>query len=461
MVNESKLLNIFRQYSQIDLINHFQALTVSDKQLFLNDASDFDFNLVFDLYNKYSRCSLPAPHKIDICSAHIFTLVKTNDEFKRQENAYCLGQDILRKNKIAVLIAAGGQGSRLNYSQPKGMFPIAPVTQKSLFQIFSENIKAISLKYNCNIPLLIMVNPETHATIVEFFKVNNYFGLNSDNIHFLVQTILPSITPEGKLILKDNTHLFANANGHGGALEAIHTSGLLQKLKNKGYQEIFYCQVDNPLVKIADPEFIGYHCGENCEISTKVIRRHSCDENVGIFVAEENKAHVIEYSDLTSENRCVLDAKGKIRDWAGNTGIHMFSLDFIERLNKNGLALPYHRAIKAVNAIDSDGKPIKLNAWKFESFIFDAIPLARKSCCMEVLREDEFAPLKNSTGNDSPKEVSEKISNYYARWLAEANIKVAPGVKIEISPSFACEKKDFLQKYRSLENCIEKDTYIT
>jgi UDP-N-acetylglucosamine/UDP-N-acetylgalactosamine diphosphorylase len=296
--------------------------------------------------------------------------------------------------------------------------------------------------------------------VKDFFKTHNFFGLDPQTVHFFEQEMLPTLTVDGKLILKDKTHLFVNPNGHGGCIKALHDSGLLKQLIEDGYSDLFYCQIDNLLVKIMDPVFIGYHKMEGSEMSTKIVRRRSCEEKVGIFAAENGKAKVIEYSELDSDNRCILDNNGRIRDWAGNTAMHMVSLVFIQRLNESGFALPYHHAIKMLDSFGAQGEMSEIKGWKFETFIFDVIPLAKNTCCMEISREEEFAPLKNKQGDDSPEAVRSILSNMYKNWLIDAGIKIEPQVRVEISPLFALSKEELRSKIKGKSIRGDKDIYL-
>jgi UDP-N-acetylglucosamine/UDP-N-acetylgalactosamine diphosphorylase len=199
---------------------------------------------------------------------------------------------------------------------------------------------------------------------------------------------------------------------------------------------------------------------EDSEMSTKIVRRRSCEEKVGIFAAENGKAKVIEYSELDSDNRCILDNNGRIRDWAGNTAIHMVSLVFIQRLNESEFTLPYHHAIKMLDSFGAQDEITEIKGWKFETFIFDAIPLAKNTCCMEISREEEFAPLKNKQGDDSPQTVRSILSNMYKNWLNDTGIKIEPQVRVEISPLFALSKEELHSKIKGKSIRGDKDIYL-
>ena len=459
-MKEKYFLNLLKKYNQTHILRHYQSLSLLEKEKFIGEIGNLDFELVFSLYEKASVQKLPVKHRIDIYPSPIFSIPKDPDEQMQREEARILGESLICKNKMAVLIVAGGHGSRLGFNGPKGMFPISPVKNKSLFQLFAESVKALSLRYKVIVPFLIMTDTEILPEAKIFFKTHNFFGLEPQTVHFFEQKMLPTLTVDGKLILKDKTHLFLNPNGHGGCLKALHDSGLLKKLIDDGYSDLFYCQIDNPLVKIMDPVFVGYHKMEDSEISTKIVRRSSCEEKVGIFVAENGKAEVIEYSDLDPDNRCILDNNGRIRDWAGNTAIHMISLAFAQRLNESGFTLPYHHAIKMLDSFGAQGEIAEIKGWKFETFIFDVIPLAKNTCCMEILREEEFAPVKNKHGDDSPQTVRKILSNMYKNWLQYAGIKVEPQVRVEISPLFALSKEELCGKLKVREIKADKDIYL-
>jgi len=459
-MKEEYLLNLLKKYNQTHILGHYQSLSLLEKEKFISEMGELDFELAFSLYENISRQKFPVKHNIDIYPSRIFTIPKNSDEQMPREEARILGESLIYKNKIAVLIVAGGHGSRLGFNGPKGMFPISPVKNKSLFQLFAESVRALSLRYKVVVPLLIMTDTEMLPEVKDFFKTHNFFGLDPQTVHLFEQEMLPTLTVDGKLILKDKTHLFVNPNGHGGCIKALHDSGLLKKLIEDGYSDLFYCQIDNLLVKIMDPVFVGYHKMEDSEISTKIVRRRSCEEKVGIFVAENGKAKVIEYSELDPDNRCILDNNGRIRDWAGNTAIHMVSLVFVQRLNEHGFSLPYHQAIKMVNSFGVQGEIAEIEGWKFETFIFDAIPLAKNTCCMEISREEEFAPLKNKHGDDSPETVRKILSNMYKNWLNDAGIKVEPQVRVEISPLFALSKEELRSKIKGGSIRGDKDIYL-
>jgi UDP-N-acetylglucosamine/UDP-N-acetylgalactosamine diphosphorylase len=334
------------------------------------------------------------------------------------------------------------------------------VKKKTLFQLFAESIQALSTRYRARMPLLVMTSQENREETEAFFESRGFFGLPKSQVHFFRQGMLPTLTPGGKLILGDETNLLANPDGHGGSLKALYESGLAGRLKGQGVSEIFYCQVDNPLAKIADPAFIGYHRQEGADISTKVVRRQNLEEKVGIYGMVNGKPAIIEYSDFSPKDYRSRDEKGNIRHWAGNMAIHMISLSFVDRLNRRGFALPYHRAVKEVEGLDSAGRNEKMAGLKFETFVFDSIPLAQKACCMEVVREEEFAPVKNQTGIDSPDTARQAMNSLFRRWLTEAGGEVAPNAQVEICPLFALDQEELAEKLKGKKVMVGEDTYF-
>jgi len=459
-MTDKTFLGILKKYEQHHILGHYHTLPIKEQNLFLKNHEKLDIDLIFSLHKTFSDKQDLSRHINDIKPAKIISIPETYEEKVFYEKARASGESLIRNNRIAVLIVAGGQGSRLGYEGPKGTFPATPVKKKTLFQLFAESIKAISLKYNASIPLLIMTSNENHEDTIEYFKSHDYFGLKKNTVRFFMQGMIPSITPEGKLILRDETYLFTNPDGHGGSLKALHDSGLLYELMEKGFTELFYCQVDNPLVKIADPIFMGYHTILNAQVSTKVVRRTNVDEKVGIYLSVNGKDAIVEYSDLPAEFMAALDENGNIRYWAGNTAIHAFSLTFIKNINQHGYAVPYHCAHKIVDGKDEDGLIKHTDAWKFETFVFDTILLADKTCCMEVMREEEFSPIKNKDGTDSPYTACMAMTNLHRHWLESAGVKIPPETQVEISPLFALSKEELAEKMKVNDFKIKGDIYL-
>lgn len=455
---EKIILEKLKFYNQYHVIDHYKALTKDEKQNMMSYLKSFDIDLIFKIHKDFLNTKETSLKNIS--PASIVPLPETPEDIKNREMARKKGESLIQNNEVAVLIVAGGQGTRLGYDGPKGTLRISPVKQKTLFQLFVEQVIAISRRFSAKIPLIIMTSYENDEETKAFFKDNDYFGIGEENIYFFKQGMLPTLTPDGKLIIKDRVQIAMNPDGHGGSLKALSKSGLLDKLLKDGYKEIFYCQVDNPLVKIADPVFLGYHNLTRSEVSTKVVRRRNVDEKVGVYLNINGKDAIIEYSDLDPTYMTALDEKGNILYWAGNTAIHIFSLPFVKRLNSHGYGLPYHCARKTTEIKTKDGSISSVDVWKFETFVFDTIPFAERAFAMEVKREEEFSPVKNMTGNDSPENAQKDMCTLFKRWLEAKGIRVMPGVKVEISPLYALDFQEFEKKFDKKNISITGNFYL-
>ena len=359
------------------------------------------------------------------------------------------GEEALRRGEVAVLVVAGGQGSRLGFEKPKGMYPIGPLSHASLFRIHAEKVLALSRRYGRPVPLLVMTSPATHAETEAYFREHDHFGLPRDTVCFFQQGTMPAVNiATGQLLLEAPGRLFLSPNGHGGTLTALADTGLLGELKERGVRHVFYFQVDNPLVKVCDPAFLGHHVAAGSEASSKVVFKEHPGEKVGVLAVVGGRCAIIEYSDMPAAMAAERDEEGALRFRAGNPAIHIFDVEFLRRVTASG-GLTYHVARKKVPHFDTGSgalvNPTVENALKFELFIFDALPLADRWLAMEASRAEEFAPLKNATGADSPHAVRAAMSRLHASWLTAAGVSVPsapdgePVHEVEISPLFALD----------------------
>jgi UDP-N-acetylglucosamine/UDP-N-acetylgalactosamine diphosphorylase len=359
------------------------------------------------------------------------------------------GHDLLRQGKVAAFLVAGGQGTRLGYDGPKGEFPVTPIRNKPLFQVFAEQLIAHSREYGRPIPWYIMTSDVNDAATKAFFAKHDYFGLNKKDVTFFVQGMMPAFALDGKLLLAERHSLALSPDGHGGSLRALDKSGALADMKQRGIEHLSYFQVDNPLVNVIDPLFIGLHDLTGSEMSSKAIPKASALEKVGNFVIGDGKLQVIEYSDLPESLAVQTNADGTLKFNTGSIGIHALRVEFIEALNAGGaLKLPWHRAEKKVPFVDDAGnliKPDRPNAVKLEQFVFDAIPLAKNAIVYTTERAEEFSPVKNAEGTDSPATSRRDQVRRHARWLQAVGVDIPykngePDVTIEISPLFAADR---------------------
>jgi UDP-N-acetylglucosamine/UDP-N-acetylgalactosamine diphosphorylase len=340
--------------------------------------------------------------------------------------------------------------------QPKGMFAIGPVSHKSLFQIHAEKVLALRRRYGKPVPFLIMTSPATDAETRAFFVQHKHFGLPAEEVFFFAQGTMPALDlATGGLLLEAPGRLFTSPNGHGGTLLALADSGLLDRLRDRGIRQVFYFQVDNPLVQVADPAFLGYHLEVRSEASTKVIPKDGPEDKLGNLVLIDGRCSIIEYSDLPAHLARQRDEHGRLRFWVGSPAIHIFDIDFLEKVTRGDARIPFHVARKKVPYLDEQGRevqPQKENALKFEMFIFDALPRADRWVVVETSRRAEFAPLKNAIGPDSPASVRQAISDLAGDWLEKAGVTVprsAPGVSavpLEMSPLYALDAEELAAK---------------
>jgi UDP-N-acetylglucosamine/UDP-N-acetylgalactosamine diphosphorylase len=377
----------------------------------------------------------------------------------RLANCRPLGEASLSRGEVAVLLVAGGQGSRLGFEHPKGMYPVGPVTRKPLFQIHAEKVLALSRRYGKPIPLLVMTSRATHDETVAFFEEHAYFGLPREDVSFFEQGTMPALDlATGRLLLEAPGRLFLSPDGHGGTLTALAKSGLLDKLARRGIREVFYLQVDNPLVRIADPEFLGLHIDAGAEVSSRAIAKNGPKEKMGVLASVGGRCTIVEYSDLSDELAHAVDASGRLRLWAGSPAIHLFSVEFLQRMTGDPGKIPLHLARKKVPHV-GEAEPKAENALKFERFIFDVLPAADRWAVVESLRADEFAPLKNATGADSPATSEAALSEQAAAWVIAAGGKVPrPLPALEVSPLYALDAAEFRAKFDP-KTKIEGPTY--
>ncbi|MBQ6352170.1 MAG: UTP--glucose-1-phosphate uridylyltransferase, partial [Lentisphaeria bacterium] len=335
---------------------------------------------------------------------------------------------------------------------PKGTYPIGPVTGKPLFAYFAESILRAGRKYGHPITWYIMTSLLNCDATTEFFRKNSYFGLAPEQVFFFTQGTMPAVGYDGKLLLGARDSLALSPDGHGGTLLALRKSGALERMEKENTDIISYFQVDNPLVKMCDPRFIGLHALENSDMSAIMLAKTGPFEKLGNFCVSGGRLHIIEYSDLPEALAEKRNPDGSLAFVAGSPAIHMISRRFVAELTANGvLKLPWHRADKKIPTIDAQGNPVTPdapNGVKLESFIFDALPLASRTMILEGDRKEVFAPTKNATGVDSAESCRRMLIERDARRLENAGVVIprradgAVDAEIEISPAAVLDDAD-------------------
>ncbi len=418
------------EHGQEHVLKFWDELTEAQRSEFVCQLNSIDYSL---LKQKQQNAET-----VEVLPAPVFAL---DNKFK--EN----GVERIAKGEFGVLTVAGGQGTRLGWSGPKGTFPATQITGKSLFQLVAEQIVYASKKYKVSIPWYIMTSIENDAVTRSFLLDNNCFGLDRTDIFMFTQGEMPAINEKGKILLASKCRVAMNPDGHGGVIAALKRSGVLDEMEARGVRYLSYVQIDNPLAKAIDPTFLGIHlCDESSnEVTSKCVRKTKPDERVGVFCVGGDKTNVVEYSDLPFEKSVETDGDGKLCYWAGSTALHILSTEFLQRIADD---LPWHVANKKVPYIDLDSgeliTPEEPNAFKFERFVFDVLPLASSPLVVETDRFEEFAPIKNAEGDDSPKTSHVLQSNRAIRWLRERGIDVSESAIVEISPLTAATAEDLL-----------------
>ena len=452
---------------QEHLLQFWDDLGQGERKLLLKDIASVDFS-VLDRFKSLVGGENRTLGEVKIPDV---VPVPASPEQKRNEmQALEAGESLLRDSKAAIFTAAGGQSSRLGIDAPKGTYPVTPVRRKSLFQVFAEKIRALSNRYGVQFPWVLMVSDTNREQTERFFADHGFFGLPRSSVRFIEQGMFPAVDASGNILLREKHRLFLSPSGHGGTFTALRDSGALAWLSGLGVEEIFYFQVDNVLAGILDPVFIGYHVLGRCQMSSKAVRKKAPDEKLGVFALLDGKPGIVEYSELS----LIESALGKgsaARFDAGNIAIHVLNLAFCDERSAGGNTIPLHLALKAIPRIGPDGRavePGRPNGYKFETFIFDALGYTGRSVIMEVRREEEFSPLKNKTGDDSPETVLRDQVLLFAGWLESAGFWVprdaagAPRHRIEVSPLFALDPSEFAAAAAAKkpgERLVQKDTY--
>lgn len=419
----------------------------SERQEFVRQLETIDFVLIALLMEQPDTKQKDNYEPIQIS--------KLDDRFCEQ------GEAVIRNGELGVITVAGGQGTRLGWSGPKGTFPATPVTGKSLFQVIAEQLVFASQKYGVTIPWYIMTSRENDEVTRSFLLDNNCFGLKRTDIFIFTQGEIPAVDANGKMLLANKNEVAMNPDGHGGVVAAMNKSGALAEMVSRGVKHLSYVQVDNPLAHVIDPNFIGLHVSKesSAEATSKCVAKTSPEERVGVFCKVNGKTTIVEYSDLPQDKASETDKDGNLVFNGGSIAMHLLSTKFLQRIADN---LPWHKQHKKVPHLSlSSGQvvePEEPNAYKFERFVFDVLPLAKNSLVVQTNREEEFAPIKNAIGVDSPESSQLLQRERAARWLAYRGIEVPESAIVEISPLSGASAQDLQEG--ALPEAIDDDEII-
>lgn len=441
-------LGRLRQVGQDHVMAFWESLDAAERESLLAQVE----SLPLDVIDREARAIRGGKASVESGSGELAPapVLRRRDIDARHWSA--AGARVIGAGRVACFTVAGGQGTRLGWDGPKGIFPATPLTGKALFQVFAEGIAAARARHGAMVRWYIMTSPLNHAQTHDFFAAHSWFGLGADTVTLIPQGTLPSLSRDGRILMSSPSTVAVNPDGHGGAVRALRDSGALDQMRREGIDTLSMFQVDNPLVRVVDPLFIGLHAehpSSSAEASSKVVPKRNAAEKVGVFCTSGGRTMVVEYSDLPAGLATSTGPDGSLRFSAGSIAIHAFGVPFLERIAHGAGALPLHHAAKKVPHVSvPDGavvEPTSPNAVKLETFIFDAVPLASKALVLETDRAEEFAPIKNAEGEDSPASSRLAQLERAARWLESRGSRVARDpsgalqCEVEISPLTACD----------------------
>ena len=405
----SDIKSKLKKYHQEHLLIKYNELSDEDKEKLLNQIDEIDFDLMKRLYKQ-------AQHPVDLGQVtiepieHVDKSKLTTNERNNYEKK---GIEAIKYGKLAAVTMAGGQGTRLGHSGPKGTYIFDKATNKSIFEALCDTLKEAWKKYDTIIPWYIMTSKQNNDATIRFFRQNNNFGYPEEDIVFFTQGELPMVGLDGKILVDETGLIKEGANGHGGVLEALEKNGIIEEMKDNGIEWVFINGVDNVLVKPVDPILIGMSIEQKVLGAVKSIEKTNPREKVGVFCRKNKKVGVVEYTEISDQMAHLRDDYGSLVYGDANAIFHLYNIKGLEKVCE--LKLPYHTALKKANYIDEKGNVVKAtkeNAYKFETFIFDSYEMFDDVVVLRVKREEEFAPIKNAEGQDSPETARKLYKDY-------------------------------------------------
>lgn len=426
---------------QTHVLRFWQTLNQDQKTFLTRQVQDLNIDCFIEQQNLIH--SVRAIKHPEYGSFRKFSLAGSVDHFNR-------GNALFAQGLAACVLVAGGQATRLQFSGPKGLFPVSVVKGKSLFQIFAEKTAAASRLAERALQLAIMTSPLNHETTVKYFKDHRFFGLAPEQIHFYPQSMLPLLTDEGNLFLEEPGKIAYGPDGNGGSLHELYRSGIGELWEKQGIRFVNFIMVDNPLADPFDAELTGFHQALGNEISIKCVERQSDAEEVGVLVEDGKQVKVIEYSELPQSEKTARLEDGSLKHLCANISMFCFSLAFIRSTLNN--PLPLHLARKSYPRIDENGlkqEPSLPNSWKYETYIFDLLPMAHRVQALLYSRANCFAPLKNATGRNSLKEVQEALQERDKAVFKQVTGLNPPPPPFELTQDFYYPTKAFINKWHT------------
>ncbi len=410
---ERDVKELLKQYNQEHIIKLLNKIDDRKRKELIEQINTIDFHQIMELYESTKKEIVIKENKIE----EIKYLDKQKITRNQKEQFNELGEKAIRNKEYAVVTMAGGQGTRLGHNGPKGTFKLDVYGKgKYLFEILAENLKEANKKYDTTIPWYIMTSKENNKETLEFLEKNNYFGYPKQHVTLFKQGELPLVDKQGKLLINKEMKIKEASDGNGGVFSSLRTTGMLSDMKQKNIKWIFIGGVDNAILKMADTELLGMAIEKNVQIASKSVVKDNPHERVGVFCKMNGHPKVIEYSELPEKMAEEVDENGELKYGESHIMCNLFSIEAIEKISKENLM--YHSAFKKNSYINEEGKeviPTEPNSYKFESFIFDSFEFFDDIAILRGKREDDFAPVKNKDGVDSPKTAKELYEKYWER----------------------------------------------
>ena len=411
MDREKEAIDKLKEYGQNHIVNILEKLDETKKQELIEQINKIDFHQMMELYQNTKKEIEFKENKIE----PVPYLDKAKLTKEQREEFDKLGEEVVKNNQYAVVTMAGGQGTRLGHTGPKGTFKLDVYGKgKYLFEILADNLQEANKKYGVVINWYIMTSKENNADTVEFLEKNNYFGYDKNKVTIFKQSELPLVDTEGKFLVNKEYKIKEASDGNGGTYSSLRASGCLADMKEKGIKWIFIGGVDNALLKMVDVTLLGMAVKKGVQIASKSVAKANPQERVGVFGKMNNHPKVIEYTELPKKMAEEVDSDGELKFGESHIMCNLYTIDAIEKISKEPLI--YHTAFKKNSYIDENGKeviPTEPNSYKFESFIFDAFEFFDDIAILRGKREDDFAPVKNREGVDSPKTAKELYEKYW------------------------------------------------
>ena len=411
MDREKEAIDKLKEYGQNHIVNILEKLDETKKQELIEQINKIDFHQMMELYQNTKKEIEFKESKIE----PVPYLDKAKLTKEQREEFDKLGEEVVKNNQYAVVTMAGGQGTRLGHTGPKGTFKLDVYGKgKYLFEILADNLQEANKKYGVVINWYIMTSKENNADTVEFLEKNNYFGYDKNKVTIFKQSELPLVDTEGKFLINKEYKIKEASDGNGGTYSSLRASGCLADMKEKGIKWVFIGSVDNALLKMIDVTLLGMAVKRGVQIASKSVAKANPQERVGVFCKMNNHPKVIEYTELPEKMAEEVDSDGELKFGESHIMCNLYTIDAIEKISKEPLI--YHTAFKKNSYIDENGKeviPTEPNSYKFESFIFDAFELFDDIAILRGKREDDFAPVKNKEGVDSPKTAKELYEKYW------------------------------------------------